>query len=274
MQRFRLILLLALFPAAAVVGGIVLGQFLAMRAPVDQAAAAAVAANGPVDISSLPLANGTGVPEPPQPRMDGSRGVPPRVTAGSKPIPTVSASGTSAPPGTGVMPVPGTGVNPSSPPVVAGIVADPSLNISTAPYVPGSTPSPGTPGGPPTQPSSGVSGWMPQADLGPAPRQSSGYSQVVPVSADDDEGPAGLQPMVTQYANAPAPAQSVSVSSRPPAQAAPSPTTNMPAWQRVLRIAIDRCEAQNSGRNACVQQARNNYCEANRGWGTVPECGP
>jgi len=157
------------------------------------------------------------------------------------------------------------------PPVVAGLVADPSLNISTAPYVPGSTPAPGTPGGPPAQPSSGVSGWMPQADLSPSPRQSGGYSQVVPVNTDDDDSPVGMQPLVTQYGNNP-PSQSVSVSSRPPA--APAPAANMPAWQRVLRIAIDRCDAQGSGRNACVQQARNNYCEANRGWGTVPECGP
>jgi hypothetical protein len=271
MQRIRLILLLALFPAAAVIGGIVLGQWLAMRAPVDQAAAAAAAANGPVDISSLPLANGTGVPEPPQPRMDGSRGVPPRVVASSKPIPTVSANGTTpgtaVPPGTGVnasLP-PGTGVNPSSslPPAVAGMLADPSLNISTKPYVAGSAPPPGTP----APPTSSVSGWIPQSELNQT--RQGGFAQVVPVDADDDDS--GPQSLVTQYSNAPAP-QSVSVSSRPPAAA--NVNANMPAWQRVLRIALDRCESQGSGRSNCVQQARNNYCEANQGWGTVPECGP
>lgn len=273
MQRVRLILLLLLFPAAAVVGGIYLGQWLAVRAPVDQSAAAAAAANGPVDISSLPLANGNGVPEPPQPRMDGSRGVPSRVVGGSKPIPVVSAGSAGMPAPVPTAP-PGTGVNPSLPPVVAGIVADPSLNISTTPYVPGSTPAPGTPGGPPAAAASGVSGWMPQADLAPAPRQSGGtYSSVVPINAGEDSGLSGLQPLVTQqFADSPPPPQSVTVSSRPPAPQGAN--TNMPAWQRVLRIALDRCEAQGSGRSNCVQQARTNYCEANQGWGSVPECGP
>jgi hypothetical protein len=204
--------------------------------------------------------------------MDGSRGVPPRVVAGSKPIPVVSAAGTHAPVPTAP---PGTTVNPSAPsvpPVVAGLVADPSLNISTAPYVPGSTPAPGTPGGPPVTPSSGVSGWMPQADLSPAPRQGGGYAAVVPVNADDNDDSNGLQPLPNQFGNNPPPAQSVTVSSRPPAS--PAASANMPAWQRVLRIALDRCEAQGSGRNNCVQQARANYCQANQGWGTVPECGP
>lgn len=262
MQRARLVLLLAMFPIAAVIGGVVLGQWLAMRVPVDQNAAAA-AASGPVDISSLPLAGGSGVPEPPQPRMDGSRGVPPRVVKSSKPIPVVSA-GVPAPPGT--MVVPGTGVAPATSPALAGLAADPSLHISTSPYVPSATPAAGMPGGPPAPPTSGVSGWMPQADLSPTPR--GGYSQVVPIDAGNDDRPNGLQPMVTQFADAPQQQAPAATPRSPP------PGANMPAWQRVLRIALDRCEAQGTNRNVCVQQARMNYCEANRGWGVVPECGP
>ncbi|QEI04531.1 hypothetical protein FXN63_00820 [Pigmentiphaga aceris] len=261
-QRIRFLLLLSIFPIAAAVGGIVFGQWLAVRAPVDQSAAAAAAANGPVDIRSLPLANGNGVPEPPQPRMDGSRGVPPRVANASKPIPVVSAGAAGAPVPSAP---PGTTVNPGVPATVAGLVNDPSLHISTAPYVPSATPAPGTPGGPAALPSSGASGWMPQADLSPTPRIGA-YAQVVPVTAGDNNDQGGFQPM--PVSDAPPPSQGLSVSSRPPAGA------NMPAWQRVLRIALDRCEAQSSGRNACIQQARNNYCEANQGWGAVAECGP
>lgn len=264
-QRTRFFLLLAIFPVAAAVGGVVFGQWLAMRAPVDQsAAAAAAAANGPVDLRGLPLANGSGVPEPPQPRMDGSRGVPSRVAATSKPIPVVSAGAAGAP----VAP-PGTTVTPGAPAAaaVAGLANDPTLHISTAPYVPSAAPAPGMPGGPPVPPASGVSGWMPQADLSPTPRVGA-YSQVEPVNAGNDQN--GLQPMLTQVSDAPPPpppSQGLSVNSRPP-------VANMPAWQRVLRIALDRCEAQSSGRNACIQQARNNYCEANQGWGAIAECGP
>lgn len=265
-QRTRFFLLLAIFPVAAAVGGVVFGQWLALRAPVDQsaAAAAAAAANGQVDLRGLPLANGSGVPEPPQPRMDGSRGVPSRVAVASKPIPVVSASAAGAP-----IAAPGTTVTPGVPvaAAAAGLANDPTLHISTAPYVPSAAPVPGAPGGPPVAPASGVSGWMPQADLSPTPRVGA-YAQVVPVNADDDTG--GLQPRLTQMSDVPPPPppQGLSVSSRPPAAA------NVPAWQRVLRIALDRCEAQSSGRNACIQQARNNYCEANQGWGAIAECGP
>jgi len=260
-QRTRFLLLLAIFPVAAAIGGVVFGQWLAMRAPVDQSAAAAAAANGPVDLRGLPLANGSGVPEPPQPRMDGSRGVPSRVAATSKPIPVVSAGAAGAP----VAP-PGTTVTPGAPAAaaVAGLANDPTLHISTAPYVPSAAPAPGTPGGPPAPAASGVSGWMPQADLSPTPRVGA-YAQVAPVNADDDQG--GFQPMATQVSDVPQQSQGLSVSSR-------APVANMPAWQRVLRIALDRCEAQSSGRNACIQQARNNYCEANQGWGAIAECGP
>lgn len=256
-QRTRFLLLLAIFPVAAAIGGVVFGQWLAMRAPVDQSAVAA-AANG---AASLPPANGSGVPEPPQPRMDGSRGVPSRVAATSKPIPVVSAgaAGTPvAPPGTTVTP----GVSPSA--AAAGLALDPTLHISTAPYVPSAAPAPGTPGGPPAPAASGVSGWMPQADLSPTPRVGA-YAQVAPVNAGDDQG--GFQPMATQVSDVPQQSQGLSVNSR-------APVANMPAWQRVLRIALDRCEAQSSGRNACIQQARNNYCEANQGWGAIAECGP
>lgn len=225
MQRYRLILLLAAFPVAAVIGGIVLGQWLSERAPVDQAAVAA-AAGGPIEISRLPMASGSGVPEPPQPLPDGTRGVPPRMVSDGLVVKTVMASVVEQPPA-GVI------VSTQRPSAAAIAAASPS------PYGDAPVPVvvPGT------------------------------YSDIAPVNAVDDSGfiPDGPAPGTTVGMNsaAPAPARAQPISANP----------NMPAWQRVLRIALERCESQGSHQAVCVNEARENYCASNNGYGIVPECG-
>lgn len=75
--------------------GLMLGLWLSWHAPADMVAApAAPQPQTRVGSAEAPVAQidaNTFVPEPPQPRLDGSRGVPRRQVTASNPIPMVSA---------------------------------------------------------------------------------------------------------------------------------------------------------------------------------------
>ncbi|WP_132979699.1 hypothetical protein [Pigmentiphaga sp. D-2] len=92
-MRNRILMGLA-FVAMVVVVGVLFGLWLSWNAPVDRAAEAPVpvAQGRPGEAPVAAVDQETYLPEPPQPRVDGSRGVPSRPVQPSAPIPLVSAA--------------------------------------------------------------------------------------------------------------------------------------------------------------------------------------
>jgi len=92
-MRNRILMGLA-FVAMVVVVGVLFGLWLSWNAPVDRAAEAPVpvAQGRPGEAPVAAVDQQTYLPEPPQPRMDGTRGVPSRPVRPNAPIPMVSAA--------------------------------------------------------------------------------------------------------------------------------------------------------------------------------------
>ena len=92
-MRNRILMGLA-FVAMVVVVGVLFGLWLSWNAPVDRVAEAPVPVvqGRPGEAPVAAVDQETYLPEPPQPRVDGSRGVPSRLVQPSAPIPLVSAA--------------------------------------------------------------------------------------------------------------------------------------------------------------------------------------
>lgn len=92
-MRNRILMGLA-FVAMVVVVGVLFGLWLSWNAPVDRAAEAPVpvAQGRPGEAPVAAVDQQVYLPEPPQPRMDGTRGVPSHPVRPNAPIPMVSAA--------------------------------------------------------------------------------------------------------------------------------------------------------------------------------------
>lgn len=228
--------ILVVAAGAAAWGGVNLGDWLVAHAPqaiLAHGQGDAAAQDGPVlDANGRPY-----VAQPPQPRVDGTLGVPDRPAGSDWTIPTISLFDT---------------------------VTDPSVQISRGNVTLAQAEQYAAQSGLPLPSGSGDIATL---DLANAPQAPAGQQPAIPVPAAPPITAApgfSHTPLVTR-ASAPTPA--------PAAAGAAAPAQRPGAWQDALRQELAQCANQGFfDRPTCAWNARNKYCGPNRAWGTIAEC--
>lgn len=231
------VLLLAV--GAAAFGGIQLGDWLVAHAPQ----ATPAPGQEETEASQQPVLDANGRPyvaQPPQPRVDGSLGVPEKPAGSDWAIPTVSLFDT---------------------------VTDPSVQISRtnvsqeqARQLAANSDVPLPSGG------SDVT----TLDLQSLGNQGTG---VQPTAQQPQQAVAPIRPAPGVSMNQqPMGQASAPMAVGQPAQSA-VPQNNPGNWQELLRRELAQCSNQGFfERPTCSWNARNKYCAPNRAWGAIPEC--
>lgn len=225
--RISIFIVAALMVAAA--GGAWFGHLLVQQAPKSPVPAAA---------GSTPIAiglNGGQIPEPPQPLLDGSLGIPERTPA----IPVPEA------PLVSILDDENVPIRVSSASSTSRSSGDDDLEallLRENNFLSNS----GAAG-------NGVAGVTPQDSAGMV-AQAAPAAPPQPAPRRDGELPPELAFAVALPADAP-------------------PPSSTPAWLGNLRASLARCTTQRYfSQNECEQRLRLQHCEPNRGWGQVPEC--
>lgn len=159
MQRKYILMALGCVGAVAL-GGFLLGAWLSWNAPADLTMVTAnpppVPRQGSAEAPVAQIDASAFVPEPPQPRLDGTRGVPRRQVQANAPIPMVSALD-QPPPDTvlsSVMP------DPNAPPPETPQPYDPAATLTPAQQAPQPAGQIATVDATTTPPAPAVEGWM------------------------------------------------------------------------------------------------------------------
>lgn len=274
----RISLFLAAALIASLIGGFWLGHLLSASVPLNPSTHVDTVDTRSRQIGGIAAAD---VPEPPQPLVDGSFGVPRRVQRTGDPVPVVSAFDSNQPPPISIT-LEGDPIlaliesrlaqDAPAPNAVAGHAPVPPMPGIPAPgYVFADTgavrvPDAGTVPPPPARPAAQRSRIRPE-DLPPelafAVAQPAEPSQNLPPLAVTPAQP-NLPPLATTPAQPSGSART---------QPAPGMPRNGAGWQAALRSALAQCDAlREPGRSECIYRARMNYCGANNAWGTITEC--
>ncbi|ARP93021.1 hypothetical protein [Bordetella genomosp. 13] len=225
---------LLLAVGAAAWGGIQLGDWLVAHAP--QASPAPGQEEGAASQQPVLDANGRPyVAQPPQPRVDGTLGVPEKPTGSEWTIPTVSLFETVTDPSVQIS--------------RTNVTMDEAQQLAANSDVP--------------LPSGGSD--VTTLDLQSLGSQGTG---VQPTATPIRPAPGvsmNQQPLVGQ-------GPPVTMAQAPQAQPAP-PQNNPGNWQDALRRELAQCADRGFfERPTCSWNARNKYCAPNRAWGAIAEC--